>query len=232
MVQVDNSPMSQRIVDEFLNDLDGHVYPNVEGLTACFLEHQNWSEPVLAIAKEVATSHSPVIKSFEDFAPWIEKLQSVARPYKSSTGNHSQFTWSKARPRESIALANGTDGNKSPSWSNVLALGEVNFNSPYIIGFHNLCAQVNTVFAYQPARILVHGFYLSGSNLEMWVFDRAGVFGSKAVDITKRPDLVTHIVASYLLMDDVSLGLSGLIENDDGGNYIECKFDNPTGLNQ
>ncbi|KAJ5741034.1 hypothetical protein N7493_000906 [Penicillium malachiteum] len=54
----------------------------------------------------------------------------------------------------------------------------------------------------------------------MWVFDRAGIYGSQGFNIQEKPDLVTQIIASYLRMDNSSLGISHLIKHENRGNYI------------
>jgi hypothetical protein len=224
MVEVNDSPMIQGTVEEFLDGLDGHIYASIEGLAAIFLEDQPWSGPAIAIAREVATSHRLVIESYEDFAIWIKNVQNAARPYQVLGENVTQLMWLETIPRKSLVLTNGTGG---PRWSSVLALGEITIDCPYMDGFRNLCAHANEVFTHQPARILAHGFYLCGGILEMWMFDRAGIYGSKAFNITKTPDLVTQIIASYLLMDGASLGVSDLIKHDYRGKYIECEFGGP-----
>ncbi|KAJ5714419.1 uncharacterized protein N7483_011600 [Penicillium malachiteum] len=211
--------MMQRTVEEFLDGLDGDVYADIEGLPALFIEGKPWSAPAIAIAQEVATSHRMVIKSYDAFATWIKDVENAARPYQSTAGNATRRIWLETKPRQSLILTNGTS-----SRSSVLALGEIGIDYPYIFGFRNLCAHANEIFTHQPARIILHDFYLFGGILEMWVFDRAGIYGSKAFDIQETPKLATQIISSYMLMDDPSLGVDNRIKYDCRGIYIECEF--------
>ncbi|KAJ6035930.1 hypothetical protein N7540_000209 [Penicillium herquei] len=213
--------MVQGTVEECLDRLDGYIYSHFEGLPALFLEDKPWSIPAIAIAQEVVKSHKLGIESFGAFITWIKDVENAARTYQLTGENVNQRIWLEKIPQKSLILTNGT----STSWSNVLVLGEIGIDCPYIVGFRNLCAHANEVFTHQPARVL-HGFYISEPEgiMEMWVFDRAGIYESKAFDIQQTPELVTQIIASYLLMDDVSLGVSDLMKFDDRDSYIECEF--------
>ncbi|KAJ6186503.1 hypothetical protein N7519_007804 [Penicillium mononematosum] len=198
MVEVNDSSMIQGTVEEFLDGLDGHIYADIEGLAAIFLEDQPWSGPAIAIAREVATSHRLAIKSYEAFATWIKNVQNAARPYQILGENATQPMWLETIPRKSLVLTNGTG---SPTWSSVLALGEITIDCPFMVGFRNLCARATKSSPINPA-----------------------VFFCMVFIFVRTPDLVTQIIASYLLMDDASLGVSDLIKHDYRGNYIECEF--------
>lgn len=223
----------QSTVKDSLSDFDGHIYVDIEGLAANFLESRPWSGPAMAVVGEITGPHGSTIRSCEAFAAWLEHLQAVTRPYNVPEKTATHFTWLERSPRKSsLTLSNCVDGNDSSRWANVLALGEMSVDGLYRTGFHNLCVHANEVFTHQPARVLLHGFYLCGCMLEMWVFDRAGLYGSKAVDVTTTPSLLTQTLASYLLMDTASLGVGDLIKNDDVGNYIECELDGPAGVSR
>ncbi|KAM4063709.1 hypothetical protein HRG_006832 [Hirsutella rhossiliensis] len=223
----------QSTVKDLLSDFDGHIYVDIEGLAATFLEARPWSGPAIAVAREITGPHGPAIGSCEAFAAWLEHLQTVTRPYNVPEETATHFTWLETTsPNSSLILSNCVHGKDGSRWSNVLALGEMSIDGPYRTRFHNLCIHANEVFTHQTARELLHGFYLCGGVLEIWVFDRAGIYGSKAVDVRKTPGLLTQTLASYLLMDSASLGVGDLIKHDHVGNYIECELDGPTGASR
>ncbi|KAI9655951.1 MAG: hypothetical protein M1829_000461 [Trizodia sp. TS-e1964] len=71
---------------------------------------------------------------------------------------------------------------------------------------------VREVFIAQPTRRFIHGFFIHGTSLELWVFDRSGPYSSGSFDIHKEPERFIHAIAGYLLMDDEDLGLDTYIK--------------------
>ncbi|KAG6006659.1 hypothetical protein E4U21_006804 [Claviceps maximensis] len=92
--------------------------------------------------------------------------------------------------------------------------------SAYRAGLVHLCRAAHRVFASQPARLFLHGFYLRGWLLELWVFDRSGLYCSDVVDV--RADVAVRLLAvllSYARMTDEELGTGNVVtrvEMDDG----------------
>lgn len=61
--------------------------------------------------------------------------------------------------------------------------------------------------------------------MELWVFDRSGMYSCEVFDISKSPGRFLTVLAGYVLMSDVELGISTLIKEDSMGKYILCRGD-------
>jgi hypothetical protein len=79
------------------------------------------------------------------------------------------------------------------------------------------------VFASQPTRLFLHGFYICGAVIELWVFDRSGLYSSEVFDISKTPDRFLTAIAGYALMSDAELRVNALIQEDGVGKYSLCR---------
>ncbi|KAJ5741033.1 hypothetical protein N7493_000905 [Penicillium malachiteum] len=132
------------VVEEFVNGLDGNIHSDIEGLPGIFLEDKLWSAAAIAIAKEVATLHNPIIKSYDPFASWIKDVENATRPYRILEDNAPQRMWLEKTPGKSLVLVNGA----SPNWSSVLVLGEIGIDCPYMVGFRSLCAHTDEFFVH------------------------------------------------------------------------------------
>ncbi|KAL7919357.1 serine/threonine-protein kinase Sgk2 [Trichoderma austrokoningii] len=75
-----------------------------------------------------------------------------------------------------------------------------------------LARHVHSVFADQPTRRFVHAFTLTGTIMELWVFDRSGPYSSGAFDIHHEPDKLAHALVAYATMEDEAMGLDLTIE--------------------
>ncbi|KND86276.1 hypothetical protein TOPH_09086 [Tolypocladium ophioglossoides CBS 100239] len=87
-------------------------------------------------------------------------------------------------------------------------------------GLLTLCGHARKVFAGQPTRLFLHGFYLRGSLMELWVFDRSGIYSCDIFDLQTELARLISILRSYRLMTDRDLGRSDIVDNDEAGSYI------------
>lgn len=90
----------------------------------------------------------------------------------------------------------------------------------YKDGLLRLCRSAHQVFASQPTRLFLHGFHIRGSLIELWVFDRSGLYCSDVFDFQKDFIQFFSIILSYQRMTDQDLGKTNIIETDNGGSYI------------
>jgi len=81
----------------------------------------------------------------------------------------------------------------------------------YMIGLLQLGRLAQAVFARQPTRLFLHGFYICGLVLELWVFDRSGLYNCEGCDILKTPSRFLTVMAGYTLMSDAELAISTII---------------------
>ncbi|OBT70352.1 hypothetical protein VE03_00300 [Pseudogymnoascus sp. 23342-1-I1] len=107
-------------------------------------------------------------------------------------------------------------------WDHVQVIGQFNHRAclSYQDGLLHLCRSAYEVFASQPTRLFLHGFYIRGSLIELWVFDRSGLYCSDVLDIQKDFIQLVSIICSYQRMTDQELGKLNIIETDEGGSYI------------
>lgn len=90
----------------------------------------------------------------------------------------------------------------------------------YRDGLLRLCDSARQTFTNQPTRLFLHGFYMRGSLVEFWVFDRSGLYSSHVLDIGTSFVRFLSIILSYQRMTDYDLGNSNITKLDDGGSYI------------
>ncbi|KAK4144583.1 serine/threonine-protein kinase Sgk2 [Dichotomopilus funicola] len=144
-------------------------------------------------------------------------------------------TYRRPAPKPEIANGGGVslfmttstdfDSRTEEEWSSVQVIGQSSSSDSgggYQDGLLSLCDFALGVFACQPTRLFLHGLYICGSRVELWVFDRSGLYCSDVLDVHKSPDLTRFLshVLSYRLMTDEQLGRSDLIKSDEDGNYI------------
>ncbi|KAI0855673.1 serine/threonine-protein kinase Sgk2 [Xylaria cubensis] len=69
-----------------------------------------------------------------------------------------------------------------------------------------LARLVRRSFREQPTRRFVHGFLLCSSTMELWIFDRSGLYSSGEFNIVENPDLFARASIGYATMDNNALG--------------------------
>lgn len=77
----------------------------------------------------------------------------------------------------------------------------------------------------QPTRRFIHGFFLHGTTIELWVFDRSGPYSSGEFDIHEEPEQFIRAVAGYAMMSDEELGLDTFVERNGGDLFITITED-------
>jgi Fungal protein kinase len=97
--------------------------------------------------------------------------------------------------------------------ADVRVIGEIAQPGPrmYMSGLLKLSRLAQAVFARQPTRLFLHGFYICGLVLELWVFDRSGLYNCEGCDILKTPSRFLTVMAGYTLMSDAELAISTII---------------------
>lgn len=88
-----------------------------------------------------------------------------------------------------------------------------------------LARYMRDAFTAQPTRRFIHGFFLHGTIMELWVFDQSGPYSSGEFDIHEEPEKFIGVIMGYAMMDDKELGLDTFIELDDTGQSITISRD-------
>ncbi len=76
------------------------------------------------------------------------------------------------------------------------------------------------MFTAQLTRRFIHGFFLSGTTMELWVFDRSSPYSSGEFDIHKEPEQFIRVIIGYAMMSDEGLGLDTFVERDGEDRFI------------
>ncbi|KAL5083804.1 hypothetical protein Trisim1_000852 [Trichoderma cf. simile WF8] len=92
-------------------------------------------------------------------------------------------------------------------------------------GFLPFAARVLQVFKAQPTRHFLHAFFLHGTTLELWVFDRAGAYSSGPIDLAQNPQELFHIMAGYGMMNDKEYGINTFAKCLGPGSDSHISFD-------
>lgn len=121
-----------------------------------------------------------------------------------------------------LAMPTSPASSVQTKWEHVQVIGQFCHRDfvCYQDGLLRLCRSAHHVFASQPTRLFLHGFYVRGSLIELWVFDRSGLYCSDLFDIHKDFTQFLPIVLSYQQMTDQDLGNINIIETDTIGRYI------------
>lgn len=112
--------------------------------------------------------------------------------------------------------------NVQTRWDYVQVVGQFYHDGCvcYQDGLLRLCRYAHQVFATQPTRLFLHGFYIRGSLIELWVFAWSGLYCSDLFDVRKDFIQFLSAILSYQRMTDQDLGKIDIIKTDRGGNYI------------
>lgn len=136
--------------------------------------------------------------------------------FDRSTGAWRVYEPSQLQRVHLFLTAEAADLTKQSSWAQILAVAQicVDESSLYREGLASLCCHASQVFTLQPTRLYVHGLYIRGSTLEVWVFDRAGMYCADTFNIDADPVRYVSLVSGYTLMDSTALGSFNVIQVD------------------
>ncbi|CAG9955363.1 unnamed protein product [Clonostachys rosea f. rosea IK726] len=91
----------------------------------------------------------------------------------------------------------------------------------------SLCESAQKVFLNQPTRLVLHGFYILGTLMELWVFGRSGVYCSQILAYSKEFQKFVGILLycqnipeTRLLLDSEPFGISEEIIGSGAAYYL------------
>ncbi|KAK2599067.1 hypothetical protein QQS21_005473 [Conoideocrella luteorostrata] len=195
------------VLNRSLESLDGNIRSVVSG----FIHSGHKS---IQVAEEVARRQHQLPND-------QRALDRALYPFISFSRHHSDGSrgeWHVHKPFQPqrvhlFLMAEAADLTKQSSWAQVRAVAQicVDGSSLYREGLASLCCHASQVFALQPTRLYVHALYIRGSTLELWVFDRAGMYCADTLDIHADPIRYAALVLGYTLMDSEALGSLNVI---------------------
>lgn len=106
----------------------------------------------------------------------------------------------------------GIETSGKHDWKDVRVIGELKRSKwPFKKILLQLARYIRDVWTAQPTRRFIHGFFLHGTTMELWVFDRSGCYSSGEFDINKEPEQFIRAIAGYTMMSDEELVLDTLL---------------------
>lgn len=214
------------------------IYRDVGGFFSKYFEGKEWTERSKEIYNAVKDRH--IDGRWIDFPDppaqnavweWIRSFQdeflSDARGVYYTTKGPSDLTGAEARRQLDLFIKPRSDtaGTKH-EWRDVHVIGELKQSAE---GFKPLMLQLGRymrdVFTTQPTRRFIHGFFLRGTTMELWVFDRSGPYSSGEFDIHREPEQFIQAIAGYAMMSDDELGLDTFIKRDGEDRFITITED-------
>lgn len=177
---------------ELLDNIDGRMHGPMSGFIKRYFGN-------LQCDPQDATLPATATPSPDDFLQWFSNL--VSREVGSSRGSWQILEHESdndgARLLFSMPASSASD--VQIRWDDVQVIGQFNYRAcvSYQDGLLRLCRSAYQVFASQPTRLFLHGFYVRGSLIELWVFDRSGLYCSDVFDIQKDFVQFLSIIRSY-----------------------------------
>lgn len=224
---------NRKSFEDLIANLESSIYCNVSGYDAKYFSKSRITpsklheRPGLEWRRSEIDSHLPIpLQSPLKLLTWLDNFQS-----QLLVAVHTRFSLCT----EGSTHDNDDDDTKlclvkipksssdiSPSDADILVLGVVQTNNDGAI--LRLCDIARRIFAARPERLLLHAFRIHKTMMEKWTFDRAGAYSSRPFDILKDPQHFMDVIATYMTMDNVALGLNTFVQESDAGRYVG--FDN------
>ena len=224
--------------DRLLREIDLCLYENVKGFYEKYFEGKSWSSSVERFAQKVNPqilngrwAGYPQPPTHTAFFKWFWELgttfPSERRSKYYNTSSNKRLDVSGCSRLLDVFLAPRDLSMRQGrySWRDVRVIGKFkesasNENQLEIAEF---CGYARDVFISQPTRLFLHGFFIRGSIMELWVFDRSGPYICKKFDAHKHPNRFIKVILAYTMMSDEELGLNMFIKEDDIGKWIMIK---------
>lgn len=216
-----SDPDVEDILEDIQDNIDGHIHGPVSG----FIFPR---EDAVRKAADEATGRyalSSTAPSPEDFLQWFSN-------FSSAELNGARWTWHTCcqglgngsahlflRPSKTFHLS------LRNRWDDVQAIGQFfeDDSISYQDGLLGLCALAREVFISQPTRRFLHGLYIRKSQVEVWTFDRSGIYCCETFDVQNESARFPSLIMSFRLMMDKDLGGSEVIQKDYNGQFIRLE---------
>lgn len=232
--------------EDILADVNGHIYGPVDGFyEKHFITLKSFcgeADAVQKLAGAAGDSYYACLSSAPSSHGFLQWFSAFSR-YAPHTLDDSQGAWHTVR-LEAACGATDSHGHSAhlyltrslatfdplvnDTWTEVEVIGEFR-DSPsadYREGFVALCRQANQVFLAQPERLFLHGFYTRGSLMELWAFDRSGLYCSEVFDIQEQFGLFLSVMFTYSRMSAAEVGRFSPIRYDGPDAYIPLEEEN------
>ncbi|KHO00997.1 serine/threonine-protein kinase Sgk2 [Metarhizium album ARSEF 1941] len=229
-----DSETRDMIERELFFEIKDCVYRNVDGFWDKFFCTKSWSEEKKQMLEKTMAAyngkkwkHFPTSPDEKHVWAWLQSLEASCltgaqnKLYTTRTAN--QFKERKGQMDLFFRRPTGKD-NSTFTYKDVLIVGEQKKSiGKFKATLLQLTRYVRSVFADQPTRRFVHGFFLCASTMELWVFDRSGLYSSGTFNIHTEPEKFARALVGYSTMDSEAIGLDTFIERKKGHRYITLR---------
>ena len=234
----DSEQTRQIIESAMFYEIKRCTYRDVDGFFEKYFEGRRWS-------CKSKTIYSAVKKQYRrgrwtDFPDppdenavwnWLSRFQdkhlSDSHGIFCTTESTSDLIGGEAQRQLDVFIKRrGIENKGKHNWKDVRVIGELK-QSKWTLKkiLLQLARLMRDAFTAQPTRRFIHGFFLHGTTMELWVFDRSGPYSSGEFDINENPEKFIRAIAGYAMMDDEELGLDTFTELDDKGRFITISKD-------
>ncbi|KAI0455632.1 FunK1 protein kinase [Xylaria acuta] len=125
----------------------------------------------------VALSPDSFLQWFSNYVSW--ELDGARGSWRISSGNGaSEHRSDGDGARILLAMTTSPAPDLQTRWDDIQVVGQFycRHGICYQNGLLRLCRSSHEVFASQPTQLSLYGFYIRGSLIELWVFDRSGLY--------------------------------------------------------
>ena len=231
------SEQTRRIIESAMfHETNRCTYRDVGGFFEKYFEGQRWSRRSKAIYNAVKKQYKgeigfPDPPAGDDVWGWLSRFQddylSESRGAYYTTKRTSELTGAEAKRQLDVFIKRpDIKQNGAHNWTDVRVIGEFKQSEKGFKGlFLQLATYMRDTFAVQPTRRFIHGFFLHGTTMELWVFDRSGPYSSGEFDIYQQPDKFIQAIVGYAMMNEEELGLDTFTKLDATGRFITISKD-------
>ncbi|KAI0546194.1 FunK1 protein kinase [Xylaria curta] len=213
-----HAPASETEDQEILNNIDGRMHGPMSGFLEKYFGgfhciHQDGFLEIKIAGRGSSRCTIPVAApSSDNFLQWFSNY--VSQELDGVRGSWHTSSYKLALNHKSddegarilLTIPGSLAFNPQIRWHDVRIVGEF-YRCP-------------GVFASQPTRLFLHGFYIRGELIELWVFDRSGLYCSDIFDIRKDSLQFLSVILSYSQMTNQELGITSIIKMDEGRSYV------------
>ncbi|KAI1202726.1 serine/threonine-protein kinase Sgk2 [Nemania serpens] len=217
--RLDDSETVKLIERELFFEIGSYVFREVNGFWKKYFDPDSWPRQQKDMYTRMSSEHSgngwefPKKPDEKSIWRWLVDLEK--RYLTGATNKLSNTTTAyqlKVKGQMDVYFRLGDPGSQY----DVLVAGELK-ESPGSGRFKSnilqLARLVRGIFKEQPTRRFVHAFLLCGSKMELWVFDRSGLYSSGEFDIVSDPGRFARAFVKYATIDDNALGRDVFIKD-------------------
>lgn len=231
--RIADSETSKIIEQELFYEIRDCIHRDVPGFFEKHFHPANWDKDQKGMLKCLLKHHDGEKWTKFPDQPWekpvwkwlteLEKDALAGAPYKLySMRTATEFAERKGQ----MDLLFRKSRAKNNDYRDVLVVGEhkkTHKTGEFKALIQQLSRYVRHIFADQPLRRFVHAFTICGSIMELWIYDRSGLYSSGEFDIHKNPQNLARALVAYATMNNDAMGLDTFVERKHNRRYIMAK---------